>query len=228
MKGKSIYGQFSIVGQLAGESATIEFWARMLMVQNITLLRFGAPSQDEIVLNIGGEDPETSVPSGEDPPLSVPSSSDSLLISVPETTGNRIDHNWAEGSESIDLDAAGVVISEETWLHLAVVVTPSTILFFIGATQFSFTREGSVAAATPFIINEDMNSLNLDELSLIHNAAELFEEFAGNTTNRVPFAGLDYLEKAMVIMADDPEKVKTNLFESEDFRNKVLEIIGNQ
>jgi len=73
-----------------------------------------------------------------------------------------------------------------------------------------------------------MNELNLDELSLIHNTAETFDAFGENTTGRVPYAGLNYLEKFMVVMADDPEKVKTNLFDSEDFKSKVLEIIENQ
>jgi hypothetical protein len=227
MKGKSIYGQFSVSGQISGQSATLEFWARMLMTQDVALLRFGAPAQDEIVLNIGGTDPELSAPADGDPPISIPPLSD-LLCNVPEETGNRIYHNWVGGDEFIDLDANGVVISEKTWLHMAVIATPAAILFFIGNRQFSFTRNGNVAATTPFIINEDMNELDLDELSLIHNAAGPFGLFWANTTDRIPYAGLNYLEKAMVIMADDPEKVKTNLFDGEYFRAKVLEIVGNQ
>jgi hypothetical protein len=228
MLGKSIYGQFSVSGQITGQSATLEFWARMLMTQDVALLRFGAPAQDEIVLNIGGTDPELSAPAEGDPPASVPAISDSLPCSVPEETGNRLYHNWASGDEFIDLDAEGVVITEKTWLHLAAVVTPETVFFYIGTRQFSFTRNGNASTVTPFTINEDMNELNLDELSLIHNAAEPLEAFAENTAGRVPFAGLNYLEKFMVVMADDPEKVKTNLFDGEDFKSKVLEIIGNQ
>jgi hypothetical protein len=227
MKGKSIYGGFSVSGQLTGASATLEFWARLLVTRDMALLRFGTPAQDEIVFDLGGTDPETSAPDGDDPPASAPEAGDPPA-SVPEETGNRLYHNWVGGDEFIDLDAEGVVIAEKTWLHIAAVATPDAVLVYIGANQFSFTRNGNVASTTPFTINEDMNELNLDELSLIHDTAETFTAFGANTTGRIPYAGLNYLEKFMVVMADDPEKVKTNLFDSEDFKSKVLEIIENQ
>jgi hypothetical protein len=66
---------------------------------------------------------------------------------------------------------------------------------------------------------------NLDELSIVAGAAETYEGFSENTKNRVPYAALDYTQKYAVIMVDDPAKLRTNIFESDQFREAVQAII---
>jgi hypothetical protein len=132
------------------------------------------------------------------------------------------------GNESIDLDAEGVTLDEEVWIHVALVLEPDVITLFLGQRGFAFDRKRPVADPLPFTINEDMKRFNLDELSVIAGAVLSYDAFSANTANRIPYAALDYTQKYAVIMVDDPQKLRTNLFESGQFREAVQSIIdGN-
>jgi hypothetical protein len=224
MMGKSLYGAFSVAGQLAAENSTLELWMRIFIAQNSVLLRLGTQAQDLVLLNIGGTDPEYDSHADSDIPYSSPDIVDDLPYSTAMTSGNALFHDWGGGSESIDLDAAGVVLSKLVWLHIALELTSDTIEVFIGDRQLSFIRRNPVVDPMPFKINEDMVEFNLDELSIIEGIAD-FNSFSENNIKRIPYAALDYRQKYAVIMIDDPEKLRTNLFESSQFREAVQAII---
>jgi hypothetical protein len=84
-----------------------------------------------------------------------------------------------------------------------------------------------VADPLAFTVNEELDEFNIDELS-IAEVAEPFEAFSENTRNRIPYAALDYAQKYAIILVDDPQKLRTNLFESDQFREAVQAIMdGN-
>jgi hypothetical protein len=226
MMGKSLYGAFSVAGQLAAQNSTLEFWMRIFVAENSVLLRLGTPAQDMVMLNIGGADPEYSSALPGDIPYSSPDPIDGLPYCSAKTFGNTLYHDWGEGNEIIDLDTEGVDLVQRAWLHIAFVLTPATIEFCIGSRQFSFNRQRPVSDPMPFALNEDLGEFNIDELSIIAGAAEDFEAFSRNNENRIPYAALDYTQKYAVIMVDDPEKLRTNLFEGEQFRDAVQAIIA--
>jgi hypothetical protein len=226
MMGKSLYGAFSVAGLLAAQNSTLEFWMRIFVAENTVLLRLGTTAQDLVTLNIGGSDPEYSSVVGGDIPYSSPDLIDGLPYSSAKTSGNTLYHDWGEGNESIDLDAEGVELVQNVWLHVAFVLTLDTIQFFIGQYQFSFNRMRPVADALPFVINEALEQFNLDELSIIAGAVQTFQAFSENTESRIPYAALDYTLKYAVIMVDDPQKLRTNIFESDQFRDAVQAIIN--
>jgi hypothetical protein len=225
MMGKSLYGAFSVAGLIAAQNSTLEFWMRIFVAENTVLLRMGTQAQDLVTLNIGGTDPEYSSAAEGDIPYSSPDPIDGLPYSSAKTSGNTLYHDWGEGNESIDLDAEGVDLVQRVWLHVAFVLTPDTIQVFIGRHQFSFNRIRPVADALPFVINEDLEQFNLDELSIIAGAAQSYQAFSENTESRIPYAALDYTLKYAVIMVDDPQKLRTNLFESDQFKEAVQAII---
>jgi hypothetical protein len=227
MKGGSLYGHFSISAQLPKIGSTAEFWVRLIHTQNIVIVRAGLPAEDEIALNIGGSDPAYSAPEADAVAYSLPES-DGVAYSTASTTGNRIDHTWPEGSESVDLDDDGIAITQNTWTHLAVVSTAEHISLYINKSRIDFDKHVQSAGNMNLEINEDQDEFNLDELTLDRTAAAAFDGFSANSDAHIPYAALNYQEKWMVLMAEDPAKVKTNLFETEQFRNAVQAVITQQ
>ncbi|MDR1230174.1 MAG: hypothetical protein LBK61_02110 [Spirochaetaceae bacterium] len=224
--GKSLYGNFSAAGTLAAQNSTLEFWMRIFVAENSVLFRLGTAAQDMVTLGIGGADPEYYAAAPGDIPYSMADNIDGLSYCSAKTSGNTLYHDWGEGNESIDLDAAGVELVQRSWLHVAFVLTGGTIGFFIGTRQFSFDRKRPVADALPFTINENMEEFNLDELSVIAGAAADFGAFSQNTENRIPYAALDYTQKHAVIMVDDPDKFWTNMFDGSQFKAAVRAAIN--
>jgi len=226
MMGKSLFGHFAVSGTVLPQNSSLELWMRIFVTENSVLLRLGTQTQDLITLNVGGADPEYSISSQGDPPYSHADPIDGISYSSATTSGNTLYHDWGEGNETIDLDAAGVALNQKVWLHIAFVLTPADIKIFIGNNQFSFIRHRPIIDPLPFVLNEELNLFNLDELSiigaLVDNAA-----FVANNANRIPYAALDYTQKYMVVMADDPAKFRTNIFESDQFREAVQAIIDD-
>jgi hypothetical protein len=225
MMGKSLFGSFSVAGLLNAQNSTLEFWMRIFVAENTVLLRLGTTAQDLVTLNIGGTDPEYSAALTGDIPYSSPDSIDGLPYCSAKTSGNTLYHDWGEGNESIDLDAEGVALVQSVWLHVAFVLTTDKIFFYIGEHQFWFDRKRPVADAIPFVLNEELEQFNIDELSIVGGAAETYEQFSENTENRIPYAALDYQQKYAVVMVDDPQKLRTNIFESNQFKEAVQAII---
>jgi hypothetical protein len=225
--GKSLFGAFSVSGNIAAQNSTLELWMRIFASENAVLLRVGTAIQDLVSLNIGGADPEYYMTMPGDIPLSYPDIVDGIPFSKSITMGNTLVHNWAEGSEMIDLDAEGVVLPQSTWLHIAISYTPVGIHIYIGDKLLSFTRRRPAAGMLPFVINEGMYKFNLDELSIINGAVINKDAFIENSVNRIPYAGLDYRQNYAVLMVDDPALFRTNIFESDQFKAAVREVINS-
>jgi hypothetical protein len=227
MNGKSLFGEFSISGNVAAQNSTLEFWMRIFVAENSVLLRLGTQAQDLITLNIGGADPEYCVAAPGDIPYSHPDLIDGIPYSTSTTTGNILYHDWGEGNEYIDLDVAGVVLPQRSWIHFAFVLTPTDIIINIGSKQLSFSRYRPIAGPLPFILNEELNTFNIDELSIINSAMIDHDAFLENGEKRIPYAALDYQKKFAVLMVDDPELFRTNIFESDQFKAAVQAVIDN-
>ncbi|MDR3325108.1 MAG: hypothetical protein LBS82_03855 [Spirochaetaceae bacterium] len=255
MMGRSLFGRFSMASSVPNSNSTVEFWARFTQNANIALLRAGRPSDDEFVFHIVRGDPDYSEPepaAGDysepeedgvaysaaaegDPeycaptPLDVPywlTEEDGVPYDAAITHGNYIEHNWPGGSEAIDVDD-DVAIAQNAWFHFALVFTQQEALFFIGQSQISIPKKSAASVDAVFEINEEEDELNVDELTIDRTVAESFEGFAANTEARIPYAALDYKEKWAVLMVQDPAKVKTNLFETEQFRAAVQAAINS-
>jgi hypothetical protein len=224
--GKSIYGNFSILKTLAQtNNCTVEFWARFPAVENIAVFGLGS-SDDFLAFNTGGADPEYSTPDEGDPPYSF--SPDDIPYSVAIVSENTVTHSWQGGSEEIDLSDLGVYIALNTWIHIAAVLTPEKISLFIAGANVEFNRNSETAQTQSLEINSDEEEFNLDELMIDETAALSFDTFLENTEKRIPWAALNYQEPWFVLEAEDVTKVKTNLFQTDEFRAAVEAVINNQ
>jgi hypothetical protein len=194
-------------------------------VENIAVFGFGS-NDDFLAFNIGGADPEYSSPDAGDPPYSF--SPDDIPYSVSTVSGNTATHSWQGGSEEIDLSDLDVYIALNTWIHIAVVLTDEKISLFIAGVNVEFSRNSATAQPQSLEINGDEDEFNLDELMIDQTSALEFADFSENTEKRIPWAALNYQEPWFVLEAKDITKVKTNLFQTDEFKAAVEAVINSQ
>jgi hypothetical protein len=224
--GKSLYGAFSLSKTIPQtNTCTVDFWARFPAIENLLVLKFGS-DDDLLTFSIGGADPEYSAPDEGDPVYSMGLNGD-IPYSVADVSGNAVFHSWQGGSEEVDLDDLGVNINLNTWIHLAAVLTPEKISFFIEGQSIDFDRNSETAHDQALEINGDQDEFNVDELLVDGQTVLTLEAFIGNTGKKIPWAALDYTEPWFVLEAKDVDKVKTNLFDTPEFRAAVQAVINN-
>jgi hypothetical protein len=223
--GKSIYGNFSISAKIPNGNSTVEFWLRLPVASNTVVLHLKTPKNEELIFVIGGQDIPYSVPDEGDIPYSVPDEGD-IPYSIAAIMNNRIVHSSPKGNETINMSA--VEIRPNNWVHIALVVTAQKFSLLIDDLYFDVEKHyQTTGEEIDIAINEDREVANIDELTIDRNIALAFVTFIHNTLAHIPYAGLDYTQKWAVLMFDDPEKTVTNLYESEQFRMAVLNVINN-
>jgi hypothetical protein len=224
--GKSLYGNFDIKTKIPSENATVEFWFRVSTVQNIAVFRLRTASEEELVFNIGGPDPNYSAAAVLDIPYTVTGdqAGDNIPYSVATLTQNRLDHISRSGKESINVAAT---INSNTWIHIAAVATTQKLSLFINTTKIDVVKQNQTLQDIDVIINEDRDKINIDELTIDRTTALAAAAFNTNTGKYIPYGALDYTQKWSVLMFDNPNRVYTNLFESEQFKMAVKTAINN-
>jgi hypothetical protein len=258
MMGRSLYGRFSLNTrpETFAEAFTAEAWIRLFHggpaiifrldtgMESLTLragtkgaaeCAYSAAEADGIEYS-GGEEPIEYSAAGADGIAYSAAEADGIAYGEAEAPieyseagtdpGNMVIHEWLGGSETASLD--GAAAPKKTWLHVATVATPDSLALYIGNKKIEFDRKSEAAAPFSLALNPAKNEFNADELLLDETAAVPFADFAENTEGRVPYAALDCREKWLVLEAQDPGKVKTNLFETEQFRAAVLAAINTQ
>ena len=227
MTGRSLYGFFSLAAELAGTTYTIEAWIRYFNGDNAVVLRLASAAESLVFMMGKGKDPEYSVAEDDGIEYSVPDS-DGVRYCAAGILGNSVMHTWSHGIETENLDDLGFAYESKAWLHIAVVSTPTTLSLFAGKVRADFMKRGGAGRQMIFILNKDEREFNVDELSFNPGAALNFDDFADNTDDRIPYAALDYRQKWFVLEAQDPALIKTNLFESQQFRTAVQAVIDSQ
>lgn len=220
---RSLYGKFSVNKIVpASESSTVEFWTRISDPVDLVLFQYGIQS-DNIRLTIGKTDPEYSTAAPGDILYCVSDSQD-LNYSFPRAYGNSIVERITDGKIEI-IDVSDLDIPTNTWIHIAVVNTQNAILLYVDNKSIAFEKSSTDAEEALLIINGRKCEFNLDELMIDPAIALSFDSFLLNTAKRIPYAALDYQQKWFVLEAEDAKKVKTNLFETDAFREAVLAIL---
>jgi hypothetical protein len=222
--GRSLLGRFSVTTKIPNTDSTFEFWLRLKTVSNMCVFRLKTEKGENLSFILGGASPAYSVAASGSIPYST-AAENSIPYEISGTTQNRLEHYSYKGSETINL--AGVDISPNSWLHIAAVVTAAKLAFFIGQSKFEVNKHFLDIQNSDIVLNEDRAEINLDELTIDRTTAILADDFNTNTANHIPYGGLDYKQKWSVIMFDNPNRVATNLFESEQFKMAVLSAIHN-
>ena len=221
--GKSLFGRYAITTVLNNTESTLEFWLRSKTVQNLCVFRLKA-GLEELVFTLGGPGIEYTVPAAGSIAYTAPADG-SIPYTAAAVTHNRVDHFSPKGSET--LAVTGVSITAHSWLHVAAVITETKLSLFIGNTKFDCTKHFQNSVTVDALINEDKNEINVDELNVDRCAAIPSAAFMQNTALHVPYGALDFSKKWAVLMFDNPNRVATNLFESEQFTMAVKAVINN-
>jgi hypothetical protein len=221
--GKSLFGRYAVKTVLNNAESTLEFWLRSKTVQNICVFRLKA-GLEEFVFTIGGPGIEYTAPAAGSIPYTLPADG-SIAYTAASDTQTRIDHFSPKGSETVVIQ--DVSITANSWLHIAAVITQTKFSLFIGNTKFDLNKHYQNSINVEAVINEDKNEINIDELNVDRFAAIASADFIQNTALHIPYGGLDFSKKWAVLMFDNPNRVATNLFESEQFKMAVKAVINN-
>lgn len=128
-------------------------------------------------------------------------------------------------ADSITLEEAGVEMLPNTWMHFGIIADDEKICVCIDNTSTCFNR-AEFSGALSVSLSENKNSFMLDELLIDTTAALTKEEFFSNTTKRIPFGTLDETQNWFILSAHDINKVKTNLFDTPNFKEAVEAILA--
>jgi hypothetical protein len=221
--GKSLFGQYAIKTTLNNTESTLEFWMRSKTVQHLCVFRLKA-GLEEFVFTLGGPCVEYTVPADGSIAYTAPADG-SIPYTAAADTQTRVDHFSPKGSETAPV--AGVSITANSWLHIAAVITETKFSLFISNTKFDFNKHYQNSITVEAMINEDKNEINVDELNVDRYAAITSAAFIQNTALHVPYGALDFSKKWAVLMFDSPNRVATNLFESEQFKMAVKAVVNN-
>lgn len=221
--GRSLYGRFDIKTQVPDTNATVEFWFRAKDIKNLCAIRVKSAADEELVFITGSTGIEYSVPGGDGIAYSMPGE-DGIPYSIAGTTTNRVEHNSPKGKETSNI--SGVALDNNSWIHVAAAMTATKIAFYIGTKKYEFSKhfQNQVMNVT---INVDRKEINIDELNIDRATALDAAAFNKNTADYLPYGALDVTQKWAVLMFDNPNRVATNLFESEQFKAAVLAAINN-
>lgn len=140
-------------------------------------------------------------------------------------------HNYIKHGDDIEefiTEDRRIEFEPNTWLHIAVAADTERICVYLNEIESAicFPRNASASQPITVKLNEGKNSFILDELMVDTTVKETLADFKERTAKRTPWAKLSDDDDYFVLTANDTTKVKTNLFDTDLFKAKVLEIIN--
>jgi len=127
-------------------------------------------------------------------------------------------------TESVTFQELGLRFEPNTWVHFGVFGDSSKLRICIDSLYHDFDRMES-SGQLNFMLNQNKTSVIIDELLIDTTTAATIADFAERTQKRIPFGTLAEDENLFLLLADNPEKVKTNIFEAPQFKTAVEEIL---
>ena len=153
-----------------------------------------------------------------------------LPFNTPKDAHEFISHKTPSSTEIVELadfGTSGVEFLANEWLHIGIVFDQDYAKVYLNDQQEQFELAGSGSYACDIVLNELKNSFILDELCVDGTTAESASTFFEHTQNRIPWANLPKSQDYFVLTVADLANFKTNIFDSDLFKQKVLEIIND-
>ena len=152
-----------------------------------------------------------------------------LPFNTPKEAVSTLSHvgiNDREDVELKDIGEHGVEFLPNEWIHIGIVFDQGDASVFLNKEAVSFELYDSGTRACSMVLNATKNSFILDELFVDGTVAEAEATFCEHTQNRIPWANLPKSEDYFVLTVSDLENFKTNIFDTDLFKQKVLGIIN--
>lgn len=151
-----------------------------------------------------------------------------IPFNTPADAHSYILHQGQTSSEQTELEELGVSFRSNEWLHIGIICQEQKICVALNNKKVCFDRYALSAEALDVILNQGRNSFILDELLIDTTVSEDIDMFYEHTVNRIPWAALDKSEDYFILSAANKTNFKTNIFDTDIFKAKVLEIINEQ
>lgn len=148
-----------------------------------------------------------------------------LPFNSPAAAHSYLQHDGQTQSEQRELSDIGVSFTPNSWLHIGIIASANKITVALNDRAAEFTRYETAAAALSVVLNSSRNSFMLDELLVDITEAEAVDTFYEHTTNRVPWANLSKSNDYFILTVKDLQNFKTNIFDTQLFKDKVAEVI---
>lgn len=151
-----------------------------------------------------------------------------IPFNTPADAHSYILHQGQTSSEQTELEELGVSFRSNEWLHIGIICQEQKICVALNNKKVCFDRYALSAEALDVILNQGRNSFILDELLIDTTVSEDIDMFYEHTVNRIPWAALDKSENYFILSAANKTNFKTNIFDTDIFKAKVLEIVNEQ
>lgn len=148
-----------------------------------------------------------------------------LPFNSPAAAHSYLQHDGQTQSEQRELSDIGVTFTPNKWLHIGIIASPTKIIVALNDRAVEYTRYETAAAALSIVLNSSRNSFMLDELLVDITEAEAVNTFYEHTINRVPWAKLSKSNDYFILTVKDLQNFKTNIFDTQLFKDKVLEVM---
>lgn len=122
---------------------------------------------------------------------------------------------------------SGYPLVEDSWAHLCVKVNFDSITIFFRGQQVTIPRQTDGFGSVEYLINRSHHAFSIDELIWDTTAALPFSRYIELSTESLPWAEHEKNDNWFVLHAQDTDKVDTNLFDSDLFKQKVREVVSS-
>lgn len=122
---------------------------------------------------------------------------------------------------------SGYPLVEDSWAHLCVKVNFDSITIFFRGQQVTIPRQTDGFGSVEYLINRSHHAFSIDELIWDTTAALPFSRYNELSTESLPWAEHEKNDNWFVLHAQDTDKVDTNLFDTDLFKQKVREVVSS-
>ena len=126
--------------------------------------------------------------------------------------------------ESVTFRDLGLSFEPNTWVHFGIFGDDTKLHVCIDYLHHEFDR-AETSGQLSILLNQNKTSVIIDELLIDTTTAATVADFAERTQKRIPFGTLAENENWFLLLADNPEKIKTNIFEASQFKTAVEAIL---
>lgn len=150
-----------------------------------------------------------------------------IPFNSPASAHSYLEHAGQTVSEQRELSDLGVEFNPNSWLHIGIIASENKMIVALNDRATEFNRYATSASTLTLVLNSSRNSFMLDELLVDVSTAETLETFYEHTINRVPWANLPKNNDYFIFTVKDLDNFKTNIFDTQIFKDKVMEVIQN-
>lgn len=116
---------------------------------------------------------------------------------------------------------------EDSWAHLCVKVNFDSITIFFREQQVTIPRQTDGFGSVEYLINRSHHAFSIDELIWDTTAALPFSRYVELSTEPLPWAEHEKNDNWFILHAQNTDKVDTNLFDTDLFKQKVREVVSS-